>query len=218
MTKRQIALVACAVAAATTGLGAAPPTAPEAASASRTVHRVKPGESIQKAVDAARPGTASSSPRHLPRERHHHHPAPDPAGLVRLPTVIVPGKAASGACAVAGHGVCVTGTAQRPVEGVTVRTLTLRNFARNGLWASRTDRLTVRGVTAEKNGNWGIAQERSVRSVLSHNTARDNGDAGLFVSNTTDTEEGPSTPGARRSATTVCPATASASPCGGCGT
>ncbi|WP_411070354.1 nitrous oxide reductase family maturation protein NosD [Streptomyces sp. cmx-4-25] len=193
MTKRQIALVACAVAAATTGLGAAPPSAPEAASASasRTVHRVKPGESIQKAVDAARPGDSVVLAPGTYRESVTITTSNlTLRGSSASPTVIVPGKAASGTCAVAGHGVCVTGTAQRPVEGVTVRSLTLRNFARNGLWASRTDRLTVRSVTAEKNGNWGIAQERSVRSVLSHNTARNNGDAGLFVSNTTDTEEG----------------------------
>ena len=39
-------------------------------------------------------------------------------------------------------------------------------------------------------GQWGIAEERSVSSVLSHNLARKNGDAGLFVANTVDTEEG----------------------------
>ncbi|MFJ5876683.1 nitrous oxide reductase family maturation protein NosD [Streptomyces sp. NPDC093088] len=197
MTRRQIALVACAVAVVTTGVGAAPPSALDAASsssspsASRKVHRVKPGESIQRAVDAARPGDSIVvSPGTYRESVTITTPDVTLRGSTVFPTVIVPGKAASGACAEAGHGICVTGTAQRPVENVTVRSLTVRNFARNGLWASRTDRLTVRGVTAEKNGNWGIAQERSVRSVLSGNTARDNGDAGLFVSNTTDTEEG----------------------------
>jgi len=76
------------------------------------------------------------------------------------------------------------------VEGTTVASLTLSGFAKNGLWVSRTDRLTVRRVTARKNGQWGIAQERSTRGVFRHNTARDNGDAGLFLANTTDTEQG----------------------------
>ncbi|SDD14632.1 Right handed beta helix region [Streptomyces prasinopilosus] len=98
--------------------------------------------------------------------------------------------AGRGACAAAGHGICVTGTDEAPLKGVTVRSLTLRGFTGNGLWATGTDRLRVRGVTAEKNGTWGIAAERSVRSVLSHDVARDNADAGLFLAGTTDTEEG----------------------------
>lgn len=104
-------------------------------------------------------------------------------------TVIVPGKA-SGSCAKAGNGICVTGTDKKRVKGVTVSSLTLRGFAKQGLWASGTDRLTVQGVVAEKNGQWGIAQERSVRGAFRYNLARNNGDAGLFLSNTVSTEEG----------------------------
>ncbi|MFF3150378.1 right-handed parallel beta-helix repeat-containing protein, partial [Streptomyces sp. NPDC057927] len=104
-------------------------------------------------------------------------------------TVIVPGKA-SGSCAKAGDGICVTGTDKKRVKDVTISSLTLRGFAKHGLWASGTDRLTVQGVVAEKNGQWGIAQERSVRGVFRDNLARNNGDAGLFLSNTVSTEEG----------------------------
>ncbi|MFD7324169.1 nitrous oxide reductase family maturation protein NosD [Streptomyces sp. NPDC059875] len=188
MTKRQIAYLACTVAIVATGVGAAAPTS----SGHRTVHQVKPGESIQQAVDAANPGDIIVLSPGTYRESVRITTSDlTLRGSSFFPTVIVPGAAAADdACAKAGHGICVTGTTSRPVERVTVRSLTLRGFAKNGLWASRTDRLTVRGVVAEKNGNWGIAQERSVRSVLSHNIARDNGDAGLFVSNTTDTEEG----------------------------
>lgn len=129
MTRRQIALVACAVAAVTTGLGAAPPTTPEASAASRNVHRVKPGESIQKAVDAAKPGDSIVLAPGTYRESVTITTSDlTLRGSTVFPTVIVPGKAATGACAEAGHGICVTGTAQRPVEDVTVRSLTLRNF------------------------------------------------------------------------------------------
>ncbi|MFJ3581969.1 nitrous oxide reductase family maturation protein NosD [Streptomyces sp. NPDC090127] len=186
MTKRQIATLACTVAVVATGLGAAP------SSAARTLHQVQPGESIQQAVDAARPGdTIVLSPGTYRESVTITTSNLTLRGSGGSPAVLVPGDAkAADVCAKAGHGICVTGTADRPVEGVTVRSLTLRDFTRNGLWASRTDRLKVKGVIAEGNGNWGIAQERSVRSVLSHNIARDNGDAGLFVSNTTDTEQG----------------------------
>ncbi|WP_030324550.1 right-handed parallel beta-helix repeat-containing protein [Streptomyces flavochromogenes] len=187
MTKRQIAYLACTVTLVVSGMGAAAPTA-----AHRTVHRVKLGESIQKAVDAAKPGdTIVLSPGTYRESVRITTSNLTLRGSTVFPTVLVPGKAAAAdTCAGAGHGVCVTGTADRPVEGVTVRSLTLQGFTKNGLWASRTDRLKVHRVTAEKNGTWGIALERSVRSVLTHNVARDNADAGLFVSNTTDTEAG----------------------------
>ncbi|MFD4321179.1 nitrous oxide reductase family maturation protein NosD [Streptomyces sp. NPDC058548] len=187
MTRRQIAYLACTATLVVSGVGAAAPTADH-----RTVHRVKPGESIQKAVDAAKPGdTVVLSPGTYRESVRITTSNLTLRGSTVFPTVLVPGEAAADdTCAKAGHGLCVTGTAARPVEGVTVRSLKLEGFTKNGLWASRTDRLKIHRVTAEKNGNWGIALERSVRSVLTHNVARDNADAGLFVSNTTDTEAG----------------------------
>lgn len=187
MTKRQIALLACTVALAASGLGAAAPRAE-----SRTAHLVKPGESIQKAVDAAKPGdTIVLSPGTYRESVRITTSRLTLVGSGSASTVLVPGGATvDDACAKAGHGICVTGTASTPVEGVTVRSLTLRGYTANGLWASRTDRLTVRKVLAEKNGKWGIAQERSTRGVFRHNNARNNADAGLFLANTTDTEQG----------------------------
>ncbi|WP_329286118.1 right-handed parallel beta-helix repeat-containing protein [Streptomyces sp. NBC_00691] len=187
MTKRQLAYLACTVTLVVSGMGAAAPTADH-----RTVHRVKPGGSIQKAVDAAKPGdTVILSPGTYRESVRITTSNLTLRGSTVFPTVLEPGRAAAeDTCATAGHGICVTGEDGSPVEGVTVRSLTLKGFTRNGLWASRTDRLKVHRVTAEKNGNWGIALERSVRSVLTHNVARDNADAGLFVSNTTDTEAG----------------------------
>ncbi|WP_406176254.1 nitrous oxide reductase family maturation protein NosD [Streptomyces sp. NBC_00996] len=186
MTKRQMAYLACIAAVVASGLGCAPPAH------SLTVHRVSAGESIQKAVNAARPGdTIVLSPG-----TYHESVSITVSNLTlrgsdAQSTVIVPGPAsADSACAKAGNGICVTGTDSKRVAGVTVRSLTLRGFAKHGLWASGTDRLTVRNVTSEKNGQWGIAQEKSVRGVFRYNTAQNNGDAGLFVSNTVNTEEG----------------------------
>ncbi|MFF3504032.1 nitrous oxide reductase family maturation protein NosD [Streptomyces sp. NPDC003247] len=99
------------------------------------------------------------------------------------------GKAAAG-CAEAGNGICVEGTKDRRLEGVTITSLTVTGFARTGVSAAWTDRLTVRNVLAAKNGVWGIAEEHSRRSVFRANTARENGDAGLFLANTVTAEEG----------------------------
>ena len=181
-----MACLACAAAVLASGTGAA------TAADDRTVHRVKPGDSIQKAVDAAKPGdTVLLSPGTYQESVTITVPGLTLRGTDARTTVIVPGPAsADSACAKAGNGICVTGTASAPVERVAVRSLTLRGFAKNGLWASRTDRLRVTNVTSEKNGQWGIAQERSVRGVLSRNIAENNGDAGLFVANTVDREDG----------------------------
>lgn len=189
MTKRQITHLVCTAAVVASGLGAA---APADHRALRQVHRVHPGESIQKAVNAARPGdTIVLSPGTYQESVRITVSDLTLRGSGAGSTLIVPGPAsADSTCATAGNGICVTGAQNRPVERVTLRSLTLRGFTKNGLWASWTDRLTVQGVTSEKNGQWGIAQERSVRGVFSRNIAERNGDAGLFVANTIDQEAG----------------------------
>ncbi|MEU1277230.1 right-handed parallel beta-helix repeat-containing protein [Streptomyces sp. NPDC005805] len=193
MTKRQIPLLGCAVLLAASGLGL---TAP-AASAATTLH-VAPGDSIQAAVDAAKPGdtvriapgtyresvriTTSGITLRGAGEATKLLPAPG------APTKT--GKAAADSCAAAGNGICVQGTEAEPVEGVTLRSLSLSGYAKSGVWALWTDRLAVRQVSSDDNGTWGIAQERSTRSDLSGNSVSGNGDAGIFVANTVTEEAG----------------------------
>ncbi|AXE76106.1 right-handed parallel beta-helix repeat-containing protein [Streptomyces atratus] len=156
----------------------------------RVVH---PGGSIQKAVNAAKPGDTVVVMPGTYRETV----LIDKKGLTLRGlggrTVIKPptGKTQStDACAKAGSGICVLGKKGRTVDGVSIDSLTVSGFKKNGVWASWTDRLTVRRVTSEHNGVWGIAQERSTRGRFTGNTARANGDAGLFVANTVDEEGG----------------------------
>ncbi|MGW0880969.1 right-handed parallel beta-helix repeat-containing protein [Streptomyces sp. NPDC002671] len=93
-------------------------------------------------------------------------------------------------CPDGGNGICVVGTKGTTLKDVTVTDLTLTGFPRIGLWSMGTDHLTVRRVVADKNGQWGIAQEHSTRAVLRQNVARNNGDAGLFLANDVKAEQG----------------------------
>ncbi|WP_327313222.1 right-handed parallel beta-helix repeat-containing protein [Streptomyces sp. NBC_01235] len=202
MKKCHIAYLACTAALLGTGLGAAPPVA------GHTVHVVRPGESIQKAVDAAQPGdtvlltfgtyhesvqvnTPGLTLRGMGRATVIE-PDPSVATSTATGTTSAGGRArkAANSCAADGNGICVVGTKDRIVKGVTVASLTVTGFTRTGVFSTATDGLTVRNVTAVKNGVWGIATERSVRGVFRHNTARDNGDAGLFLANTIKEEQG----------------------------
>ncbi|MGQ4405973.1 nitrous oxide reductase family maturation protein NosD [Streptomyces hayashii] len=191
MKKCHIAYLACTAALLGTGLGAAPTVA------GHTVHLVKPGESIQQAVDAAEPGDTIL----LSVGVHHESVTLSTPGLtlrgMGRRTVLEPASgatktagAAAGTCAADGNGICVVGTKDHRVEDVTVAALTVSGFTKNGVYATATDHLTVRNVTSVKNGVWGIAQEGSVRGVFRGNTAQDNGDAGLFLANSVKEEQG----------------------------
>lgn len=185
MNKRRISYLACAVAVVGAGLGAAPPVP------AHSTHVVNPGESIQKAVDTARsgdtvlvkPGTYRESVKVTTPGLTLRGSGPS--------TVIEPGTDKTAhTCAGNGNGICVIGAKDSKVEGVTVASLTVSGFTGTGVFAMATDGLTVRNVTAVKNGVWGIAQEESVRGVFRENTAKDNGDAGLFLANTIKEEQG----------------------------
>lgn len=177
MRKSHITNLVCMAVVSATAVACAEPSVSAATPAVRTVH---PGQSIQAAVDAARTGdTIVVEPG-----TYHESVLIKKQGLTLrgtgAKTVIKPastGTKTGNACAKAGSGVCVLGTSGHTVDGVSIRSLTVSGFKKNGIWASWTDGLKVRQVTSDTNGVWGIAQERSTRSELRSNTAHGNGDS-----------------------------------------
>lgn len=148
---------------------------------------VHQGESVQQAVDTARPGDVIL----LGPGTYRGSVSISVPGLTirgsGSRTVIVPGAAPRGnACAAAGHGVCVTGTPAHPVSDVRIESLSVRGFRKNGILGENTDRMQVRDVLAVNNGAYGIAQENSTRGRLRDNEARGNKEAGIFLGDTQD--------------------------------
>ncbi|MES5823202.1 right-handed parallel beta-helix repeat-containing protein [Streptomyces sp. RG80] len=186
MMKTHVAYLAGAAVLTGVGLGAGPPVA-----ADHMTHVVFPGESIQKVVDAAEPGdTVLLAPGTYRQSVKVTTPGLTLRGTGHS-TVLEPARTkAAESCGEGGNGICVVGKKDKTIKGVTIASLTVTGFAKAGVFAVGTDGLSVRNVNAVDNGVWGIAQERSVRSVFRKNTARGNGDAGLFLANTVRAEEG----------------------------
>lgn len=229
VTNRQIKSLTCIAVVMAAGLGV---LAPSSAAAGRRVH---PGDSIQDAVNYARPGdtitvmpgtyyenvlitkrltlrgygartvirppvTAVTPVAPVTPQAPGASGAPVASGAAQAPAAKPPAKPATSdtpatsgralACSQADTGICVMGTAEQPVVDVDIHSLTVSGFKRNGIWASYTDRLSVQRVISEKNGTWGIAQERSTRGLFRDNIARDNAESGLFIANTVDREGG----------------------------
>jgi hypothetical protein len=214
-------LTACAPA------GAAAPHTMHAAAAT---HIVRAGQSIQRAVDGAKPGDtivigrgtyresvqvavsdltirgagrgtvirpATAAKPNKPAKPPKSAATPSKAAKPAKPAkpAATPSKAAkaakpANACAAAGNGICVTGTAQRKVSGVRISSLTVKGFSKNGVWGVQTDRMSVRRVLAENNGQQGIGQEKSTRGLFTDNTSRNNAESGIFLANTVSEEGG----------------------------
>lgn len=139
--------------------------------ASTRIHVVRPGHSIQAAVDSARPGDVIQLKAGgyyggvLVRKRLTIRGVGDR-------TVIRPGGADHCASVQArGTGICVTGRRGYPVKGVTIERLSVRDFPANGIFGNFTDRLTVRRVLAKSNDEYGISEFNSTRGRFVLNRA-----------------------------------------------
>ena len=185
MPKRSSRYLAPLITVLAIGFAAAPP----ASAAGR--HIVRPGESIQEAVDSATPGETLLL---LPGTYRESVEITVPGVTIRgmgPSTVLAPGTTTSGtACARAGHGICVTGTPNRPLAGVRIRSLTVSGFPNDGISSSWTDRMSVRDVLVRDNGQQGISQQLSTRGEFRNNVLSNNGQSGILLANVIGREGG----------------------------
>ncbi|MEV6568503.1 right-handed parallel beta-helix repeat-containing protein [Streptomyces kronopolitis] len=185
MALRQMKYLSCVAAMLVGGLGAAAPSEPQGR------HVVHPGESIQRAVNQARPGdTVFIRPGRYRGSVLITKPRLRLIGAGRRTVIEPSGKRAGNACGRSGNGICILGGQGRPLRDVTLHGLTVQGFKKSGIWASRTDRLAVHDVTSRNNGLWGIAQERSTRAAFRENTVTGNRESGIFLANVVKEEGG----------------------------
>lgn len=152
-----------------------------------TVHVVKPGHSIQAAVNAAHPGDTIQ----LLAGKY--------AGGILVWKNNITIRGAGGATVLrdtgTNHctaqtgpaGICVLNPKGRTVRGVTIKNLQVRGFQAFGVVGFGTDRLTVRNVTAINNGEYGITEFQSTRGRFVGNlVSGTTGEAGLYVGDIAD--------------------------------
>jgi parallel beta-helix repeat protein len=161
---------------------------------------VRPGQSIQKAVDSAPAGSTIVVKAGVYKESVQittdritlRGSDGDHAKTVIQPPTVPPSNPCSQFFGPT--GVCVLGTltaqqqVSRPVTGDTIERLTVQDFAGNGVFGFGTDRLTVSHVTALRNGGYGIARFDSTRSRIADNIARDSAEAAIYVGDSLNAE------------------------------
>lgn len=187
---------AASLAAAAPTLAAATLFAAHPATAAATTHVVTAGHSIQRAVNAARPGDTIRIEPGTYREnvmvtvpRLTIRGAGAQKVILEPPARAATGKAAT-ACFTPDAGICVAGTQDSRLAGVRIEGLTVSGFGAYGIAATRTDRLTVAGVAATDNKKYGIAAQESVRENFVGDAATGNGVAGIFLANDVSKEAG----------------------------
>ncbi|HEX6467736.1 MAG TPA: right-handed parallel beta-helix repeat-containing protein [Streptosporangiaceae bacterium] len=154
---------------------------------------VRPGQSIQAALDAARPGdTVVVRPGTY---RENLEMTTDGVTLVgqhamlEPPDVATPRRCSEAVGIPNGFGICVAGTlvngrppaVVRPVENVTIRGMIVGKFPSTGIEAIGADGLRVEHSVATGGDQYGILVSQSTDTVVAHNLATGGEEAGIYV-------------------------------------
>jgi nitrous oxidase accessory protein NosD len=159
---------------------------------------VGPGESIQAAIDAAKPGTTI-----FVKGVHRENVSitKDRIKLRGRGAVLKPAATAApspcsdpsnpsdvnGVCVI-GEGSFETGEVTRYVRGVKVTGFTIRDFPASGLFAFAAQDTTFARNRARDNGEYGIAAFTTIRTHMLFNRASGSEEAGLYVGDSPDAD------------------------------
>jgi hypothetical protein len=160
---------------------------------------VSPGQSIQAAVNQARPGDTvlvrAGVYRQSVQIRTDNITLRGSGNSVHGTVLIPPAHKVRSACnaAFGPTGVCVlakqvgkNGAVIQPVRGDTIQRLYVAGFGENGVFGYGTDRMTVTHVTAVRDGGYGISRFVSTRTLFAHDVAIGNDEAGFYVGDSPD--------------------------------
>jgi Right handed beta helix region len=161
----------------------------------RSVIVVGPNQSIQRAVNRARPGTTivlKKGVYHQAVEIRKDRITLRGAGNSLHGTVLRPPRHRPRTLCTSGFGVtgvCVlaikldpeTGAVFQRVRGVTVTGIYVAGFSGNGVFGYGTNGLTVTRVSAFNDGDYGISRFVSTHTVFTHDIAVGNDEAGFYV-------------------------------------
>ncbi|MGB2710990.1 MAG: right-handed parallel beta-helix repeat-containing protein [Conexibacter sp.] len=162
---------------------------------------VKPGDSIQAAVDAAKPGATIV----VKRGTYAENVAITTDGITLKArggaTLVPPADPAPNACSSgqpAGDGICATGqvdfpqngppTVTDPIEDVTISGFKVAGFPGTGILFLGADDPVVKDNRTEDNGAYGIARFVSTGGAIVGNEASGSAEAGIYVGDSPDAD------------------------------
>jgi hypothetical protein len=155
-----------------------------------TTHIVRPGESIQDAVDAAAPGDTVL----VKAGMYHEFVTVSTDGLTLQAHGVVTLKPAYhgySECYIPGHdvGICVvpvdfnpaTGSYTNRVRDVTITGFRIVGFAGEGVFGFGTENLKVSHVIAVDNSAYGVASFDGIGTTFTRNAVTGSHDAGVYI-------------------------------------
>jgi nitrous oxidase accessory protein NosD len=157
---------------------------------------VRPGQSIQKAIDHARPGDTIAVAPGVFRENltiTTNGITLRGAGSGRRGTVLMAASTPTPTpCTVAPstevHGICVLGASGSPIRDVTIKDLIVDGFSGSGIFALDAEDYTVARVHARNNHEYGIAGFVLSRVRYLDSLATSNAAPGIYIGDSHDAQ------------------------------